>query len=144
MQAVQVLLDNNVKEDHIIFLNLIGSPEGIDCFIAKYPKVKIVIGELDAGLNEDKYIVPGCGDFGCRYFFNFVLFFNFFFLFQNIDILVLIKEKYSIKQFSPSISSKIPLKQVKEGICYPSSCPFAQIVLIINLKEKHVYCSCFG
>ncbi|KAG0767938.1 hypothetical protein G6F57_014050 [Rhizopus arrhizus] len=68
MQAVQVLLDNNVKEDHIIFLNLIGSPEGIDCFIAKYPKVKIVIGELDAGLNEDKYIVPGCGDFGCRYF----------------------------------------------------------------------------
>ncbi|EIE83761.1 hypothetical protein RO3G_08466 [Rhizopus delemar RA 99-880] len=65
MQAVQVLLDNNVKEEHIIFLNLIGSPEGIDSFIAKYPKVKIVIGELDAGLNKDKYIVPGCGDFGC-------------------------------------------------------------------------------
>ncbi|CEG66166.1 UPRTase [Rhizopus azygosporus] len=68
MQAVQVLLDNNVKEERIIFLNLIGSPEGIDNFIAKYPKVKIVIGELDEGLNPDKYIVPGCGDFGCRYF----------------------------------------------------------------------------
>jgi hypothetical protein len=112
MQAVQVLLDNNVKEDHIIFLNLIGSPEGIDCFIAKYPKVKIVIGELDAGLNEDKYIVPGCGDFGCRYFFFILFYFLIFFLFRNIDILVLIKEKYSIKQFSPSISLKIPLKQV--------------------------------
>ncbi|CEP15520.1 hypothetical protein [Parasitella parasitica] len=68
MQAVQVLLDNNVKEDHIIFLNLIGSPEGIDAFVQRYPKVKIVIGELDACLNADKYIMPGCGDFGCRYF----------------------------------------------------------------------------
>ncbi|CAO3608151.1 unnamed protein product [Mucor hiemalis] len=68
MQAVQVLLDNNVKEDHIIFLNLIGSPEGIDAFVQRYPKVKIVIGELDACLNDEKYIIPGCGDFGCRYF----------------------------------------------------------------------------
>ncbi|GAA5816731.1 hypothetical protein MFLAVUS_010263 [Mucor flavus] len=68
MQAVQVLLDNNVKEDHIIFLNLIGSPEGIDAFVQRFPKVKIVIGELDACLNEEKYIIPGCGDFGCRYF----------------------------------------------------------------------------
>ncbi|KAI7899792.1 uracil phosphoribosyltransferase-domain-containing protein, partial [Cokeromyces recurvatus] len=67
MQAVQVLLDNNVREDHIIFLNLIGSPEGIDAFVQRFPKVKIVIGELDAGLNEEKYIMPGCGDFGCRY-----------------------------------------------------------------------------
>ncbi|KAF1802579.1 uracil phosphoribosyltransferase-domain-containing protein [Mucor lusitanicus] len=68
MQAVQVLLDNNVKEERIIFLNLIGSPEGIDAFVQRYPKVKIVIGELDACLNEEKYIIPGCGDFGCRYF----------------------------------------------------------------------------
>lgn len=66
MQAVQVLLDNNVKEDHIIFLNLIGSPEGIDAFVQRFPKVKIVIGELDACLNDEKYIIPGCGDFGCR------------------------------------------------------------------------------
>ncbi|KAG2202353.1 hypothetical protein INT46_004678 [Mucor plumbeus] len=68
MQAVQVLLDNNVKEERIIFLNLIGSPEGIDAFVQRYPKVKIVIGELDAYLNDEKYIIPGCGDFGCRYF----------------------------------------------------------------------------
>jgi uracil phosphoribosyltransferase len=66
MQAVQVLLDNNVKQDHIIFLNLIGAPEGIDAFVQRYPEVKIVIGELDECLNEDKYIMPGCGDFGCR------------------------------------------------------------------------------
>lgn len=66
MQAVQVLLDNNVKEDHIMFLNLIGSPEGIDAFVQRYPKIKIIVGEIDAYLNEAKYIIPGCGDFGCR------------------------------------------------------------------------------
>ncbi|KAI7871692.1 uracil phosphoribosyltransferase-domain-containing protein [Spinellus fusiger] len=68
MQAVKVLMDNNVREDHIIFLNLIASPEGIDAFVKQFPKVKIVVGAVDDGLNKDKYIMPGCGDFGCRYF----------------------------------------------------------------------------
>ncbi|KAI8091117.1 uracil phosphoribosyltransferase-domain-containing protein [Gilbertella persicaria] len=66
MQAVQVLLDNNVKEERIIFLNLIASPEGIDAFAQRFPKVKIVIGEIDSCLDDAKYIIPGCGDFGCR------------------------------------------------------------------------------
>lgn len=66
MQAVQVLLENNVREDRIIFLNLIASPEGIDAFVKRFPKVKIVAGEVDETLDENKYIVPGVGDFGCR------------------------------------------------------------------------------
>ncbi|KAI8140609.1 uracil phosphoribosyltransferase-domain-containing protein [Fennellomyces sp. T-0311] len=66
MQAVQVLLENNVQEDRIIFLNLIASPEGIDAFVKKYPKIKIVAGEVDETLDENKYIIPGVGDFGCR------------------------------------------------------------------------------
>jgi hypothetical protein len=70
MQAVQVLLDNNVREDRIIFLNLISAPEGIDAFVQRYPQIKIITGEIDGGLDEHKYIVPGVGDFGCRYGFN--------------------------------------------------------------------------
>lgn len=66
MQAVQVLLDNNVREDRIIFLNLIASKEGIDAFVDRFPKIKIVAGEIDEDLNEAKYIIPGVGDFGCR------------------------------------------------------------------------------
>ncbi|CAO3652864.1 unnamed protein product [Cunninghamella blakesleeana] len=68
MKAVEVLLDNNVAEDHIIFLNLIASPEGIKSFVERFPKIKIIVGEIDSGLDANKYIVPGCGDFGCRYF----------------------------------------------------------------------------
>jgi uracil phosphoribosyltransferase len=66
MQAVQVLLDNNVREDRIIFLNLISAPEGIDAFVKRYPQIKIITGEIDGGLDDNKYIVPGVGDFGCR------------------------------------------------------------------------------
>jgi len=68
IQAVKVLLDHNVPEDKIIFLNLISAPEGIRAFIERYPKIKIVTGKVDGGLDERKYIVPGVGDFGCRYF----------------------------------------------------------------------------
>ncbi|KAI9317631.1 PRTase-like protein [Dichotomocladium elegans] len=68
IQAVKVLLENNVREERIIFLNLMAAPEGIDAFIKAYPKIKIVTGEIDASLDENKYIIPGVGDFGCRYF----------------------------------------------------------------------------
>lgn len=67
MKAVEVLLDNNVKEEHIVFLSLIGSPEGINTFVQRYPKAKIIVAEIDSGLNDDMFIIPGCGDFGCRY-----------------------------------------------------------------------------
>ncbi|ORZ17265.1 uracil phosphoribosyltransferase-domain-containing protein [Absidia repens] len=60
MKAVEVL------SYHL--LNLIASPEGVTAFTEKFPKVKIVVGEVDSGLDANKYIVPGCGDFGCRYF----------------------------------------------------------------------------
>ena len=31
-------------------------------------KVKIVTGQIDSHLNESKYIVPGLGDYGDRFF----------------------------------------------------------------------------
>ena len=35
------------------------------------PDVKIVTCAVDAGLNDQKFIVPGLGDFGDRYFGTF-------------------------------------------------------------------------
>ncbi|KYQ99918.1 uracil phosphoribosyltransferase [Tieghemostelium lacteum] len=68
VKAVDVLIENGVKEENIVFINLIASPEGIKFFSSKYPKIKIVTGEIDGSLNEEKYIIPGIGDFGNRYF----------------------------------------------------------------------------
>lgn len=63
-----MLIDHGVPEERILFVNLICAPEGIEKVLAAYPRLKIVTAEIDAGLDENKYIMPGLGDFGCRYF----------------------------------------------------------------------------
>ncbi|CDK25325.1 unnamed protein product [Kuraishia capsulata CBS 1993] len=68
IMAAQVLLDNGVKEEKILFLNLLASPEGIKAFYEKFPKIKIITGGVDQGLDANRYIVPGLGDFGDRYY----------------------------------------------------------------------------
>ncbi|KAF2731220.1 PRTase-like protein [Polyplosphaeria fusca] len=68
LMAVQVLKDRGVPEDHILFLNLIASPEGAKNFAEQYPKVRVVTAFIDMGLNEKNYIVPGLGDFGDRFY----------------------------------------------------------------------------
>lgn len=66
--AIDVLKKRGVPEDRIIFLNVLASPEGIAMFREKYSKVKVVTGMIDQGLNERKYVIPGVGDFGDRYY----------------------------------------------------------------------------
>jgi len=68
IMAVEVLKSKGVPEEHILFLNLIASPEGIENFAKKVPKVRVVTAFVDQGLDEHNYIVPGLGDFGDRYF----------------------------------------------------------------------------
>ncbi len=66
--AIKVLVDHGVQEENIVFLNLISAPEGVRRVAESYPHVKIVTSEIDERLNQNKYIVPGIGDFGDKYF----------------------------------------------------------------------------
>ncbi|EGC45048.1 uracil phosphoribosyltransferase [Histoplasma capsulatum var. duboisii H88] len=66
--AVDVLKSKGVPEDRILFLNLIASPSGVADFAQKYPKLRVVTAFIDQGLDEKKYIIPGLGDFGDRYY----------------------------------------------------------------------------
>lgn len=68
IKAVEVLISHGVPEERIIFLNLVASPEGLQAMYEIYPKIRVVTAWVDEGLNEKKYIVPGLGDFGDRYF----------------------------------------------------------------------------
>ncbi|EGX92572.1 uracil phosphoribosyltransferase [Cordyceps militaris CM01] len=68
IMAVQVLKAKGVPEDRILFLNLIASPEGINNFVEKFPRLKVVTAFIDEGLDEKNYIVPGLGDFGDRFY----------------------------------------------------------------------------
>lgn len=69
IRACQTLIEQyGVAEERIIFLNVVSCPEGIAAFTQAYPKIRIVTSAIDERLNEHKYILPGLGDFGDRYF----------------------------------------------------------------------------
>lgn len=54
--AVDVLKSRGVPEDRILFLNLIASPEGVTKFAKRFPKLRVVTGFVDEGLDEKKYV----------------------------------------------------------------------------------------
>jgi len=66
--AANVLVEEGVPAEKIVFINLVCCPEGVRAFHAAYPQILIVSAALDSHLDERKYIIPGLGDFGCRYF----------------------------------------------------------------------------
>ncbi|KAK2765892.1 Uracil phosphoribosyltransferase, synthesizes UMP from uracil [Arachnomyces sp. PD_36] len=66
--AVEVLKSRGVPEDRILFLNLIASPSGVADFAQRFPRLRVVTAFIDNGLDEKKYITPGLGDFGDRYY----------------------------------------------------------------------------
>ncbi|KAG5928595.1 UPRTase [Claviceps africana] len=68
IMAVQVLKARGVPEDRILFLNIIASPEGVNKFATKFPRLKVVTAFIDQGLDEKNYIIPGLGDFGDRFY----------------------------------------------------------------------------
>lgn len=54
------------KEIRIV--SVIAAPEGIAAVHSEFPNVKIFTAAVDEKLNDQKFIVPGLGDFGDRYF----------------------------------------------------------------------------
>lgn len=52
----------------IRFLGIIAAPEGVKKLREAHPDVEITVAQLDEGLNENSYIVPGLGDAGDRLF----------------------------------------------------------------------------
>ena len=63
--AINVIKNHNPEK--IISLNIVASPEGIRN-ISKFRDVLFYIGQVDKGLNDKGYIVPGIGDAGDRAF----------------------------------------------------------------------------
>lgn len=66
--AISALIESGVPEKNIIAAYLVGAPEGKSFLETSFPGMTIVVGALDQKLNDKKYIVPGLGDFGDRYF----------------------------------------------------------------------------
>ncbi|MBR2069764.1 MAG: uracil phosphoribosyltransferase [Candidatus Gastranaerophilales bacterium] len=68
LDAVKNFINKGVREENIVFMSLISSPEGIEKLSNAYPAIRIVTASLDKGLNSKGYILPGLGDAGDRIF----------------------------------------------------------------------------
>lgn len=66
--VIQMLKEQNIPESHMIYVGVIAAPEGIASLEKAAPGMKIICAEVDERLNDHKFIVPGLGDFGDRYF----------------------------------------------------------------------------
>lgn len=67
-KALNILRENGVRDEKLMLVSVIGTPEGLKAIQATVPKLRIVLAQLDRGLNAQKFILPGLGDFGDRYF----------------------------------------------------------------------------
>lgn len=58
----------NKGAKHITCVCLVSAPEGLARIAENHPDVTVYTAAIDDHLNDKKYIVPGLGDFGDRYF----------------------------------------------------------------------------
>ncbi len=52
----------------VVLVCIVAAPEGIMRITTEFPDVSLFTASVDSHLDERKYIVPGLGDFGDRYF----------------------------------------------------------------------------
>jgi uracil phosphoribosyltransferase len=58
----------NKSTSTICAVCIVAAPEGIELLNRRYPEVDIYTAAVDSHLDDKKFIVPGLGDFGDRYF----------------------------------------------------------------------------
>ena len=68
ISAINVLVAHGVAPEKIVLLHAFGCPEGVAAVSAAYPSVRAVVAVVDSHLNERKFIIPGIGDFGDRFY----------------------------------------------------------------------------
>ncbi len=66
--AVNVLKGVGAIESQITLISFIAAPEGIAHLCRECPSVKYIVAQVDEKLTPEKFIYPGLGDFGDRYF----------------------------------------------------------------------------
>ncbi len=67
-ETLKRLKSRGVDMRKTYFVCVIAAPEGIDRIAKLMPRDNILAGVVDEGLDAKKFIVPGLGDFGDRYF----------------------------------------------------------------------------
>ena len=66
LQTIRRVYEEGAKE--VRFINIIAAPEGIRLLEETFPRLRIYTATVDRELNEQKYILPGLGDAGDRFY----------------------------------------------------------------------------
>lgn len=66
--VIDLLKDRKISMNHVIYTGMVAAPEGIELLQKLAPEMRVVAAEIDDRLNDKKFIMPGLGDFGDRYF----------------------------------------------------------------------------
>jgi uracil phosphoribosyltransferase len=66
--AAGLLMNEGYAPQDIYFTGVVAAREGIERLATVIPRDNIVVAATDPALNDQKYIVPGLGDYGDRYF----------------------------------------------------------------------------
>lgn len=69
VEAINILKSYAIAADKIVLISVIATYEGIHNVLKYHPDIKaIIIGKIDKRLNDQKFIAPGLGDFGERFY----------------------------------------------------------------------------
>ncbi|MBN1914548.1 MAG: uracil phosphoribosyltransferase [Parachlamydiales bacterium] len=68
IEAIKRLLQKNIPLSKISLVGIIAAQTGIDRLKKEFPSISIHVAATDPELNAQKFIVPGLGDFGDRFF----------------------------------------------------------------------------
>lgn len=66
--TISILIRRGVKPSDITFVNIISCEDGLQNLFRLFPGIKIITALVDPHLLPNKYIAPGIGDFGDRYY----------------------------------------------------------------------------
>ena len=66
--AVELLVDEGYAPESIYFTGVVAAREGFERLAEVIPRPNITVVAIDPELNDKKYIVPGLGDYGDRYY----------------------------------------------------------------------------
>ena len=66
--TVDILMEAGYDPENIYFMGVVAAREGFDRLAERIGLDHITVAAIDPELNSRKYIVPGLGDYGDRYF----------------------------------------------------------------------------
>ncbi|EEA05676.1 phosphoribulokinase / uridine kinase family protein [Cryptosporidium muris RN66] len=66
--AIKYLIDRGVLQHKILILSLLAAPNAIHRICRQFPAATLITTEIEKGVTDEGYVIPGVGAFADRYF----------------------------------------------------------------------------